>query len=78
MDTAKTASHASLALEQHYSPAELAARWAVSQKLLRSLFAKEPGVLRVDRPEKRHKRGYCSMRIPESVAIKVHRELCSG
>jgi hypothetical protein len=56
---------AGLALEQHYTPAELAERWAVSQKLVRSIFSREAGVLRVDRPEQRNKRGYCSMRIPE-------------
>jgi len=32
-----------------------------------------PGVLKVDRLELRNKRGYCSLRIPESVAISVHK-----
>jgi hypothetical protein len=35
----------------------------------------EPGVMKVDRLELRNKRGYCSLRIPESVAINVHKRM---
>jgi len=31
--------------------------------------------LKVDRPELRNKRGYYSLRIPESVAIVVHKRM---
>jgi hypothetical protein len=47
----------------------------MSVKLVRKIFAAEPGVLKIDRPEVRNKRGYCSLYIPESVAVSVHRKL---
>lgn len=61
--------------EQHYRPDELAVLWGLSANTIRSLFAGEPGVLLIDRPEQMHKRGYCSMRIPASVAGRVHARL---
>lgn len=63
------------ALERHYKAIELAELWGLSAKLVRKMFAAEPGVLKVDRPELRNKRGYCSLRIPESVAVSVHKRL---
>jgi hypothetical protein len=63
------------ALERHYKATELAELWGMSAKLVRKIFATEPGVLKVDRPELRNKRGYCSLRIPESVAVSVHKRL---
>jgi hypothetical protein len=63
------------ALERHYKAAEIAEIWGMSVKLVRTLFAAEPGVLKIDRPELRNKRGYCSLYIPESVAINVHKRL---
>jgi hypothetical protein len=63
------------ALERHYKATELAELWGMSVKLVRKIFAAEPGVLKVDRPELRNKRGYCSLRIPESVAISVHKRM---
>jgi hypothetical protein len=35
------------------------------------LFADEQGVQVVDRPEEIHKRGYKSLRIPESIMLRV-------
>ena len=64
-----------LALEPHYAPGELAELWGMSGKLIRSIFLDEAGVLKIDRPEQRNKRGYCSLRIPQSTAIRVHRRL---
>jgi hypothetical protein len=65
------------ALEQHYSPRELGERWELSPGTIRSLFESEPGVIRIDRPEQCHKRKYRSMRIPESVAARVHQRLAA-
>lgn len=45
------------ALERHYKAKELAELWGISIKLVRRIFAAEPGVLKVDRPELRNKRG---------------------
>jgi hypothetical protein len=75
MDVMQRVSPVKLALERHYTPAQLAEKWSISQKLVRAIFADEPGVLRVNRPEKRNKRGYCSMRIPESLAITMHQRM---
>ncbi len=68
-----------LAGEQHYSPKEIAQRWGLSETKVRRMFEAEPGVLRIGEPSRRVgrklKRGYYTMRIPESVAVRVHRRL---
>jgi hypothetical protein len=45
------------AFERHYKAKELAELWGMSVKLVRTIFTAEPGVLKVDRPELRNKRG---------------------
>ena len=62
----------SVALERHYSVPEVAELWGISEKTVRNLFEGEEGVLRWGRPETLRKRGYYSLRIPESVLIRVH------
>jgi hypothetical protein len=62
----------SIALERHYSVPEIAKMWAMSQKCVRRLFEGESGVLEWGSEETRTKRGYRSLRIPESVLIRVH------
>ena len=69
---------AAAALERHYGPAELAETWGLSVKVIRQIFSSEDGVLKMDRPETRNKRGYCTMRIPESVVVRVHKRLTAG
>jgi len=64
--------------EQPFKPAELAKLWGVGGDTIRRLFRDVPSVLVIDRPEKRCKRGYCSMRIPESVAKRVYEKLSKG
>lgn len=68
-----------LAAEQHYSPKDLAQRWGLSETKIRRLYEREPGVLRIGEPSHRVgrklKRSYITMRIPESVALRVHRRL---
>lgn len=49
--------------------------WGLSIDCVRDMFRKEPGVLVIDRPERTHKRGYSSIRIPASVAEQVHDRL---
>jgi hypothetical protein len=61
--------------ERHYSPTYFARLWGFSIKVIRDLFRNEPGVIKVNRPEELHKRGYCSMRIPESVAERVYKRI---
>jgi len=62
------------AFERHYTVKELALLWHLGVDTVRAMFENEPGVLRVDRPETVHKRAYCTMRIPESVARRVYRK----
>ena len=46
---------------------EVAEKWHLSEAVVRRLFQDEPGVIKIEAPERRFKRGYCSLRIPESV-----------
>jgi hypothetical protein len=70
-----------LAGQKHYTPGELAELWGLSPQTIRELFAEEPGVIRVGEPSRREgrtlKRGYFTLRIPESAAIRVHMRLTS-
>ena len=63
-----------LGLERHYSVGEIAERWALSEKTARRMFENEEGVLQWGSPETRRKRGYITLRIPESVMLRVHRQ----
>lgn len=63
------------ASELHFRPEELGKLWGLSSNFIRTLFLGEPGVLVIDRPEKLHKRRYTTIRIPESVAARVHARL---
>jgi hypothetical protein len=58
--------------EQHYRPSELAKLWAVSADKIREWFRDVPGVLVEKHSEQLHKRDYCSLRIPASVAKIVY------
>lgn len=64
--------------EKHFAPTEIAELWGVSPDLVRDLFRKEPGVLRLERPGTRFKRSYSTLRIPESVLDRVYTRLSSG
>lgn len=64
-----------LHIEKHYSVGELANLWCLSERTIRRMFEKEPGVLCWGHSEKRHKRGYKTLRIPETVMLRVHRQL---
>jgi hypothetical protein len=63
------------AIERHYTPMELSESWGVSTETIRALFREEPDVLKIRRPATRTKRGYLTLRIPESVAERVHRRM---
>jgi hypothetical protein len=67
----------SLADEKHYSPAQLAERWALSPDFIRDLFKNEDGIIVVCRPETLHKRKYETIKIPRSVSHRVHCRLQS-
>jgi hypothetical protein len=63
------------AQERHFTIAELSKRWFFSENTIRRLFSREPGVVKIARPQARSKRGYTSIRIPERIAERVHRRL---
>lgn len=64
-----------LASEKHYSVIEISKLWALSQKTVRRIFEREPGVIQWGSMETRHKRGYRTLRVPETVLLRVHRKL---
>jgi hypothetical protein len=64
------------AFERHFSPEVLAEIWGVSADTVRRLFEKEAGVLVIDRSADTRRR-YRTMRIPESVALRVHRRMAN-
>ncbi len=61
--------------EHHYSVADIAETWSLSRDAVRKIFENEPGVLVIGNDSSRSKRGYHTLRIPESVAERVHRRL---
>jgi hypothetical protein len=61
--------------ERHFSPENLAELWGLSGDTIRRLFEKESGVLVIERSKTARGRRYRTMRIPASVALRVHRRL---
>lgn len=64
-----------VANEKHYSVSEVAQLWGLSERTIRRMFENEPSVLCWGSPEARHRRGYRTLRIPETVMLRVHRQL---
>jgi hypothetical protein len=64
-----------LPFEQHFSPSALGELWSLSPDFIRDRFRDEPGVVCIDRPETLLKQGYQTLRIPKSVAARVHATL---
>jgi hypothetical protein len=61
------------AFERHYTPQELAELWKLDESTIRRLFIDEPGVLVYGKEKRRDgRRDYVTLRIPASVAVKVH------
>ncbi len=68
-----------LALEQHYTVEQLATLWAVSPVTVRRMFRDLPGVLKAQgRRTSSKARSYETLRIPASVAARVHEERSAG
>jgi len=63
--------------EKHYSVSELAEFWNLSNTTIRRIFENEPGVLKWGSREARFRRQYTTLRIPETVVMRVHRQLQS-
>ncbi len=60
--------------ERHYTPAEIAAMWAVSYDTVLRIFKQEPGVLVLGEANGGGKRRYSTLRIPESVLQRAYRQ----
>ena len=63
--------------ERHFSPAEIAELWNLSEDTVRRIFDREPEVLIFENPERGSARRRRTLRIPESVAERVYRRLCT-
>ena len=61
-------------IERHFTPDELAEAWNLDATTIRRIFQDEPGVLKLGKTGRRGKRDYITLRIPESVAMRVYRE----
>jgi hypothetical protein len=64
--------------EQHFSPAQLASQWGLSDDTIRRLFDGVEGVLRLEKPTRAGKRPRVTIRIPLSVAERIHTKLSTG
>lgn len=63
------------AFERHFTVKELAALWRLSEDTVRRCFQKEPGVVEIKGRQGTTSRKYTTLRIPESVTIRVHRKI---
>jgi hypothetical protein len=63
------------AVEKHYSVEEIGILWGLSPRTVRRIFDTEPGVIVFGNPGSMKKRRYITIRIPESVLVRVHRRL---
>jgi len=72
-----TGSASDAAFGRHFTAAELADIWRLDETTIRRIFQDEPGVLRIGKASRR-KRQYFTLRIPESVALRVYRERSIG
>jgi hypothetical protein len=71
-----TLSPAAVPLEPHYTLAQVAEAWGVSTDTIRRMFEGEPGVLMIEpAPGRYSRRRYRTLRIPASVAERVHRRM---
>jgi hypothetical protein len=61
--------------ERHYSPAELGDLWNLSADTIRRAFENEPGVLVFENPVRSSNRRFRTLRIPESIALRVYNRL---
>jgi hypothetical protein len=72
----KGATEVDMPWERHYNLTQLSNRWGFARGTLARWFEDEPGILRLGgfRLRRGRKSAYISMRIPESVAMRVYRK----
>jgi hypothetical protein len=65
------------ALERHYTVQEIAELWGYSRQTVSRMFRNESGVLQITNAPSKHRRIHITLRVPESVVIRVHNRLTS-
>jgi len=63
------------AMERHYSVEQIGELWGLSTRTVRKMFDNEPGIIVFGNVGSLKKRRYLTLRIPESVMLRVHRRL---
>jgi transcriptional regulator GlxA family with amidase domain len=63
------------AFERHFSVLDLAEMWSLSERTIRRMFEGEEGVVNWAHTESRRKRRYQTLRIPESVMLRVYQRI---
>jgi transcriptional regulator GlxA family with amidase domain len=74
VDSVLTSTSQSPASERHHSVADVASMWNLSEDTVRRMFQNEPGVLVLGGHSCSRKRRYATLRIPQSVLERVHRQ----
>jgi hypothetical protein len=62
------------AFERHYSVNEVAEMWNLAYNTIKAMFKNEPGVFAIGSEETRYGRPRITLRIPESVLLRVHKK----
>jgi hypothetical protein len=62
------------AFERHYSVNEISAMWNLAYNTIKAMFKNEPGVFAIGSEETRYGRQRITLRIPESVMLRVHKK----
>jgi len=63
------------AMEKHYALEQIGELWGLSTRTVRKMFENEPGIIVFGNTGSLKKRRYLTLRIPESVLLRVHRRL---
>lgn len=71
----QSARKGSIATERHFTVQELAELWGVSRHTIARRFENQAGVLVIGHGETKAKRPYRLIRIPQSVAERVHQDM---
>jgi hypothetical protein len=57
----------------HYTVQELATLWGLGVDKIRELFENETGVIKLQKPPRKGRRPYTTLRVPENIAERVQR-----
>jgi hypothetical protein len=65
------------AFERHYTVQEIAELWGYSRQTVNRIFRNESGVLKITNARSKNRRIHITLRVPESVLIRMHNRLKS-